>query len=150
MGKHRSGGAANGRAAADGAAEPAAAAAADTMATDSAGGGAGPSAPGDTHTSADYYFDSYAHFGARLAARAQRCGDGKYLGAAPRAAAPPPLSARARRHSRGDAEGHRAHQDVPTSHLQRAPQTQRMLACLRAARCAARAEPGHVRARCAE
>jgi hypothetical protein len=74
MGKNRGGSGAGGgraapaggaaRAAAPAAAEPAAAA--DAM--DASGAGAaGPSnAPGDQHTSADYYADSYAHFGARL------------------------------------------------------------------------------------
>ncbi len=63
------------RAAAAAAAAPVAAedaVAADAMATDAAA--AGPSgAPADqhtSHTSADYYFDSYAHFGASLAAAA--------------------------------------------------------------------------------
>jgi hypothetical protein len=40
-----------------------------------ADGGAGPAtaAAHDTHTSADYYFDSYAHFGAATARKAAGC-----------------------------------------------------------------------------
>lgn len=47
-------------------------AAAETMDAD---GGAGPAtaAAHDTHTSADYYFDSYAHFGAATGRKAAGC-----------------------------------------------------------------------------